>query len=83
MAKKAVNKQRIVHFSWSKPNKSNWLHEETKSMLNSKNAYYNLVQDDLYFFLPKSIKIKIWRTVLPIVLYGCQTWSLTFRENTS
>jgi hypothetical protein len=27
------------------------------------------------------IKIKIYRTIiLPVVLYGCETWSLTFRE---
>jgi hypothetical protein len=29
----------------------------------------------------KSIKIKIYRTIiLPVVLYGCEIWSLTFRE---
>jgi hypothetical protein len=29
----------------------------------------------------KSIKIKICKTViLPVVLYGCETWSLTLRE---
>jgi hypothetical protein len=28
-----------------------------------------------------SLKIKIWRTViLPVVLYGCESWSLTLRE---
>jgi hypothetical protein len=27
------------------------------------------------------LKIKIYRTViLPVVLYGCETWSLTLRE---
>jgi hypothetical protein len=31
--------------------------------------------------LYKNLKIKIYRTiVLPIVLYGCETWSLTLRE---
>jgi hypothetical protein len=29
----------------------------------------------------KKLNIKIYRTViLPVVLYGCQTWSLTLRE---
>ena len=29
----------------------------------------------------KTLKIKIYRTVsLPVVLYGCETWSLTLRE---
>jgi len=32
-------------------------------------------------FLSKKLKIKIYRTIiLPIVLYGCETWSLTLRE---
>jgi len=31
--------------------------------------------------LPKKLKIKIYRTIiLPLVLYGCETWSLTRRE---
>ena len=34
-----------------------------------------------YSSLPKNIKTKIYRTViLPVVLYGCETWSLTLRE---
>jgi hypothetical protein len=29
----------------------------------------------------KNIKIKIYRTaILPVALYGCETWSLTLRE---
>jgi hypothetical protein len=29
----------------------------------------------------KKLKIKIYKTViLPVVLYGCETWSLTLRE---
>ena len=32
-------------------------------------------------FLSKTLKIKIYRTIiLPIILYGCETWPLTFRE---
>ena len=31
--------------------------------------------------LSKNLKIKIYRTIiLPVVLYGCETWSLTIRE---
>ena len=31
--------------------------------------------------LPKNLKIKIYRIIiLPVVLYGCETWSLTLRE---
>jgi len=29
----------------------------------------------------KNLKIKVYRTIiLPVVLYGCETWSLTLRE---
>jgi len=38
----------------------------------------DLVVDGL---LSKNLKIKIYRTIiLPVVLYGCETWSLTLRE---
>jgi hypothetical protein len=31
--------------------------------------------------LSKNVKIKISRTIiLPVVLYGCESWSLTLRE---
>ena len=33
------------------------------------------------FAIQNSIKIKIYRTIiLSVVLYGCETWSLTLRE---
>ena len=35
----------------------------------------------LLVWYPKNIKITIYRTIsLPVVLYGCETWSLTLRE---
>jgi hypothetical protein len=31
--------------------------------------------------LSKNLKIKIYKTIiLPVVLYGCETWSLTLKE---
>jgi hypothetical protein len=34
-----------------------------------------------YRLLSKNLKIKIHRTIiLPVVLYGCETWPLTLRE---
>jgi len=31
--------------------------------------------------LSKNLKIKIYRAIiLPVVLYGCETWSLTLRK---
>jgi len=34
-----------------------------------------------YSLLSKNLKSKIYRTIiLPVVLYGCETWLLTLRE---
>ena len=46
------------------------------------NACYHSVQNLLSSILiSKNLKIKIYRTIiLPVVLYGCETWSLTLRE---
>jgi hypothetical protein len=57
-------------------------YKELESKLKSGNACYLLVRDLLSSsLLSKSIKIKIHSTViLSVVLYGCETWSLTLRE---
>jgi hypothetical protein len=56
--------------------------EEIKSRLRSGNACYHLVQKILSSrLLSKNLNTKIYRTIiLLIVLYGCETWSLTLRE---
>jgi hypothetical protein len=60
----------------------NDIHDEIKSRLNSGNASYHSVQNLLASLLiSKTLKIRIYKTVvLPVVLYGCETWSLTLRE---
>jgi len=52
------------------------------SRLKLGNACYYSVQNLLSCrLLSKNLKIKIYRTIiLPVVLYGCKTWSLTLRE---
>ena len=51
--------------------------------MNSKNACYHSVQNILSFsLLSKNLKIKIYRTIIwPLVLYGCETWSVILRED--
>jgi hypothetical protein len=60
----------------------NSIHEEIKSRLKSGNAFYHSVQNLLSSsLLSKNVKIKIYRIIiLSVVLYGCETWSLTLRE---
>jgi len=60
----------------------NSIQEEIKSTMKPVNTCYhsvlNVVPSSL---LTSNIKIKIYRTIiLPPVLYGCETWSLTLRE---
>ena len=59
----------------------NSMQEELKSRLKSGNAFFHSMQNHLSFrLLSKIIKIKIKSIILPFVLYGCETWSLTMRE---
>ena len=60
----------------------NSIQEEIKSRLKLGNACYHSVQNLLSSrLLSKNLKIKIYRNIiLPVVLYGCETWSLTLRE---
>jgi hypothetical protein len=53
--------------------------QEVKIRLNSSNAcYQNLLSSHL---LSKNVKVRIYKTIiLPVVLYGCETWSLTLKE---
>jgi hypothetical protein len=60
----------------------NDIHDEIKSRLNSGNARYYSVKTLLSSrLISKRLKIKIYKTVIStFVLYGCETWSLTLRE---
>jgi hypothetical protein len=56
--------------------------EKIKRRLNSGNVFYHSIQTLLSsLLLSKTIKIRMYKTIiLPVVLYGCETWSLTLRE---
>ena len=56
----------------------NYIHEEIKCGLKAGNSYYYSVQTLLFSrFLCKNLKIEIYKTIiLPVVLYGYETWSL-------
>jgi hypothetical protein len=60
----------------------NLIHEEIKRRLNSDNACYHSVPNLLSSsLLSRNVKIRIREIIiLPVVLYGCGTWSLTSRE---
>ena len=60
----------------------NSIQEEIKGRLKLGNVCYHSVQNLLSSsLLSKNLKIKIYRTmILPVLLYGCETWSLIVRE---
>jgi hypothetical protein len=63
----------------------NLIHRDIKRKLNSGNAWYHSVQNLMsLYLLSKNLKIGIYKTIiLPVVLYGYGTWSLTIKEEPS
>jgi hypothetical protein len=60
----------------------NLIQEAIERRLNSGNACYHSVQN-LWSsrLLSKNVKVRIYKTIiLPVVLYGCETWSLAVKE---
>jgi hypothetical protein len=60
----------------------NLIQEEIKKRLNSGNACYHSVQNILSCrLLTKNVKIIIYKTTIVfVILYGCETCSLTLNE---
>jgi hypothetical protein len=60
----------------------NCILEEIKSRSNLGNACYHSVQNLLSSsLLSKNMTIRIYRAIIvSVVLYGCETWSLTLME---
>jgi len=58
------------------------MHEVIKIRINSMTVCYYLAQNLLSYHLPsKNIKTEIYGTIiLPVVLYGCKTWSLSVKD---
>jgi hypothetical protein len=73
--------EQIKYFGTALTNQNSF-QEEIKCRLKSGNTCYQSVQNILSPSWPfKYLDIEIYRTViLPFVLYGCETWSLTLRE---
>ena len=61
---------------------TNYMMSEFTHSIEQCPACYHSVQNLLSSrLLSKNLKIKIYRNIIsPVVLYGCETWSLTLRE---
>ena len=55
----------------------NYIQEEIKFRHKAGNScYYSCILD-----FSKNLKIKIYKTIiLPVIIYGCETWFLTLKE---
>jgi hypothetical protein len=75
--------ENVAHFKYLGATVTNQslIQEENKRRLNSGNACYHSVHKILSSsLLPKNMKIRIHKTIiLPVALYGCETWSLTLK----
>jgi hypothetical protein len=72
--------EQFIYLGTNLTNK-NYIQEENKKKLKSGNACYHLVQNLLSSnFLSKNLKIKIYKAIILSVVYGCETWSRTLRE---
>jgi hypothetical protein len=60
----------------------NCMHEVINSRLNSGNTCCRSVHSLLSSrLLSRNLEVKIYKTlIVPVVLYGCETWSVTLRE---
>jgi len=76
--------QRVEQFKYVGTTRTNQnsIQEEIKSELKSGNVCYQSVQNLMSSsLLSKNIKIRIYRTkILSVVLYRCETWSFTLKE---
>ena len=61
---------------------TNNIHEEIKHRINMENAcYYSLEKILSSYLLSKKLKVNACKTIiLPVVLYGWETWFFTLRE---
>jgi hypothetical protein len=66
----------------TKVTNQNLIQEEIKRRLSSGNACYHLVQNLLSSRLfSRNLRFRIYKAIIfPVIFYGCETWSLTLRE---
>ena len=74
------NVEKFIYLGVTVTNRND-IREEIKCRINMENeCYYSLEKMLSSRLLSKKLKVKTYETIiLPVVLYGCETWSLTLR----
>jgi hypothetical protein len=82
IANRSFKKVTQINYLGTTVTNQNLIQDEFKGRLNSANACYHSVQNLLSScLLSKNVKIRIYKNIiLPVVLYGCETWSPTLRQ---
>ena len=76
-----MKKVKNFKYSSSLLTNQNFIQGEIKCRLKAGNSCYYSVQTLLSSgLISKNLKIKMYETILPVVLYGCEAWSLILRE---
>ena len=78
----SYEKEKTFKYLGSLLTNQNYIQKEIKSRLKAGNScYYSFQTLFSSRLLSKNLKIKMYKTIiLPVALYGCETWSLTLRE---
>jgi hypothetical protein len=68
--------------SWKRARSRNCINEEIKRRSNSRNSCYHSAHNlRSSHFVSKNLRIKVYKyLILPVILYGCETSSVTLRE---
>lgn len=82
LVKESFENVEKFRYLWATVTNQNLINKKIKSRLNLGKACYHSLRNFLSFrLLAKHVKIKINKTIIwTAVLYGCETWPLTLRE---
>ena len=73
---------KMFRYFWNNLNKSKFSSGRNEEQTDVRECLLSFGAESFFLqFAIRNLKIKLYRSImLPVVLYGCKTWSLTLRE---